>query len=109
MTTEPTTYRDVLTQAEAEARAARVTTTSYQLALDILRGAETYRGDVTITFDLAGDGNLFLDYRGKTIHRLTVNGAPLDPDWTGYRLTLPGDTLQQSNSVTIAYENDYEI
>jgi len=108
MTTEPTTYRDVLTQAEAEARAARVTNTSYQLALDILRGAETYRGDVTITFDLAGDGNLFLDYRGKTIHRLTVNGAPLDPDWTGYRLTLPGDTLQQSNSVTIAYENDYD-
>ncbi len=102
------THRDVLTQAEAEARAARVSNTSYQLSLDISRGAETYRGDVTITFDLTGSGSLFLDHRGKTVHRLTVNGSPLDADWTGYRLTLPATALGPHNTVTIAYENDYD-
>lgn len=108
MTTEAVLHRDVLTQAEARARATRVSNTGYQLSLDISRGAETYRGEVTITFDLTGRGSIFLDHRGKTIHRLTVNGTPVEPDWTGFRLTLPGDTLQQDNVVTIVYENDYD-
>ncbi|MEX0781393.1 MAG: aminopeptidase N [Dehalococcoidia bacterium] len=107
--TAQTQHRDVLTQGEAEARAARVSNTAYELALDLTAKAETYRGSVTITFDLEGSGDLFLDHRGKTIHRLEVNGRVIDsPDWTGYRLTLPGDALQAKNTVRIEYENDYD-
>jgi aminopeptidase N len=106
--TAPAQHRDVLTQAEAEARAARVSNTAYELALDLTAKAETYRGSVTIRFDLTGSGDLFLDHRGKTIHRLEVNGKELTPDWTGYRLTLPGGSLQAKNTVRIEYENDYD-
>ena len=41
-------HRDVLSQVDAEARAARVSKTGYRLALDITPGSATYRGDVTI-------------------------------------------------------------
>jgi len=103
-------HRDVLSQVDAEARAARVSKTGYRLALDITPGSATYRGDVTIAFDLTGRGSLFLDYRGKTIERLEANGQVIAaPEWTGYRLTIPGDALREgANELHIVYENDYD-
>jgi aminopeptidase N len=108
--TAPTSppQRDLLTQLDAEARAARVTNCAYELALDLKRGSETYRGDLTVTFDLAGGDDLFLDYKGKAIERLEVNGAAVEPAWTGYRLTLPGGALGAHNTVHIVYENLYD-
>jgi len=110
MTVSPVAPRDVLTQIEAEARAARVSQVAYDIDLSLTRGAETYRGDVTIRFDLEGAGELFLDFRGKRIDRLEVNGAAVEsPSWTGYRLTLPADRLAAgSNLVHVVYENDYD-
>ncbi len=89
--------RDVLTQTEAEARAAHVSNVRYEIALDITRGAETYRGDVTIHFHCAGEGDTFLDFRGKriTASRSTARRARRR-EWTGYRLTLPADALAAS-------------
>src|SRR5690606_29767803 len=90
-TTSATPARDVLTQIEAEARAARVSDVRYDLHISITPKSETYRGEVTITFALAEGGDLFLDHRGKTIETLEVNGQRIEsPDWNGYRLTLPG-------------------
>ncbi|MCC7364283.1 MAG: aminopeptidase N [Dehalococcoidia bacterium] len=108
MTSTPTVARDVLTQLEAEERAARVSNCRYEIALDIQANAETYHGDVTITFDLAGEGSIFLNHRGKTIHELTVNGAAVEPDWSAYRLTLPAASLAPHNTVRIRYENEYD-
>ena len=109
MTTAPAqpTSRDVLTQAEAEARAARVSQVSYDLSLGLTRGSSTYRGEVTIRFRLDGSGDTFLDFRGRTLERLEVNGQMLDaaPLWTGYRLTLPVAALAAENTVRVAYEN----
>ena len=100
--------RDNLTQLDAEARAARVKSCAYEISLELTRGAETYLGDVTLTFDLAGDGDLFLDFRGKTIQSLEVNGTRVDPKWDRYRLWLPQSALAKSNSVRLVYENDYD-
>ena len=108
------TGRDVLTQADAEARAARVSNVAYAIALDLTRGASTYRGDVSITFRYGApaegaSGPLFLDFTGKRIERLEVNGvAVASPDWTGYRLTLDGASLAADNAVRVVYENDYD-
>ncbi|MFN8585212.1 MAG: aminopeptidase N [Dehalococcoidia bacterium] len=102
--------RDVLTQAEAEARAADVNGVSYELSLDLRRGAETYRGEVTIRFRFDGGSDTFLDFRGKQIERFEVNGGQLDPAllWTGYRLTIPADALARDNVVRVVYENEYD-
>jgi aminopeptidase N len=98
----------VLTEAEAQQRAARVSDTSYDIALDLVAGKSTYRGDVTVRFNTTGEGPLFLDYRGREIELLEVNGRRLEPDWTGYRLTLPAEAVSGSMTVHIVYVNDYD-
>jgi aminopeptidase N len=101
-------HRDVLTQDEAAARAARISGCSYVLSLDLTAGSPTYRGDVTIRFADSGGGDTFLCFRGKTIDRMEVNGRAVEPTWTGYRLTLPGTALARENTVRIVYENEYD-
>ena len=100
--------RDVLTQAEAADRAARIGNVSYELNLDLRRGAPTYRGEITIRFDAREGGPTFLDFKGKTIETLEVNGRPLTPDWDGYHLLLPADALAPQTTVRMVYENDYD-
>jgi aminopeptidase N len=107
--TTATTPRDVLTQAEAESRAARITNCSYTLDLELTRGSATYTGDVTVTFDDSGSGDTFFCYRGKTIERYDVNGTLLTPSWDGYRLWIPGDALRPgANTIRIRYVNEYD-
>ena len=106
--TSITAHRDILTQAEAEARAARVTDVAYELAINITEGASTYRGDVSVSFRDHAEGDLFLDFRGKTIASLEINGVAAEPDWTGFRLTLPGGLLAAENHVRVRYENEYD-
>ncbi|MGI8926892.1 MAG: aminopeptidase N [Tepidiformaceae bacterium] len=103
-----TAARDILTQVEAEERARRISGAGYTLAIEIERGAEGYRGDVTVAFQVAGEGDTFLDFRGKRIDSLEVNGATIEARWNGYRLTLPGETLAPQTTVRICYENDYD-
>ncbi|MEX2546487.1 MAG: aminopeptidase N [Chloroflexota bacterium] len=100
--------RDILTQKEATDRASRVREAHYSIKLDLVKGRPTYRGDVTIRFQAQGDGPLFLDFRGRTIDRLEVNGTQVDPDWNGYRLTLAGWNVASDMTVRIEYENDYD-
>ncbi|MEO8625899.1 MAG: aminopeptidase N [Candidatus Limnocylindrales bacterium] len=106
--TNPVAARDVLTEAEAQGRAARVSDVSYEIALDLAGGIATYHGDVTVRFNTSGSGPLFLDFRGHEIDHLEVNGERLEPDWTGYRLTLPAAAVSGSMTVRIAYLNDYD-
>ncbi len=100
--------RDVLTQQEAADRATRVREAEYDIKLDLVRGQSTYRGDATISFAAQGDGSVFLDFRGKQIELLEINGSAVEPDWNGYRLTLPGAVLGADNTVRVVYENDYD-
>jgi aminopeptidase N len=104
----PAAARDVLTESEAQGRAARVTDASYDIALDLVAGQSTYRGDVTIRFNSSGSGDLFLDFRGRELELLEVNGQRLEPDWTGYRLTLPAEAVSGAMTVRVVYVNDYD-
>ena len=108
--TEPTPVqeRDILTQREAEARAARVSNCRYELAFDLKAGAPVYRGALTLTFDQRGADDLMLNFRGKRIERLELNGEAVAFDWTGRRLTLPGAALAPSNALRVEYENEYD-
>ncbi|MDA0364410.1 MAG: aminopeptidase N [Chloroflexi bacterium] len=111
MTNAPTapTTRDVLTQAEATTRASRVSEVTYELHIDLAKGRGSYGGDVTIRFALTGAGDLFLDFTGKQLTQLEVNGRELtDVSWTGHRLTLPADALAATNVVRVAYENEFD-
>jgi aminopeptidase N len=100
--------RDVLTHPEAAERAQRVHEAEYTISLDLRAGQPVYRGDVTISFQVAGGGPLFLDFRGLAIEHLEVNGTRIEPQWTGYRLTLPEAVVTDQMTVRVAYENDYD-
>jgi aminopeptidase N len=106
--TEAASARDVLTQVEARDRATRVGQADYDLAFDIVAGQSTYRGDATIRFATTGAGPLFLDFRGRNIELLEVNGASVTPDWNGYRLTVPADIVEPDMTVRVVYVNDYD-
>ena len=108
MTTGADAVRDVLTQEEAAARAARVGGVSYELRLDLVPGAERYRGEAAIRFGLAGEGDLHLDHRGGGVERLEVNGVAVEPSPGPYRLTLPAAALAARNEVRVAWEHDYD-
>ncbi|MCA9831653.1 MAG: aminopeptidase N [Dehalococcoidia bacterium] len=106
-TTAPTA-RDILTEEEAKARAARISNCSYRLDLILTAGAPVYRGDVTIAFDDVGTGDTYLCFRGKTIERLELNGKTIAPNWNGFRLFLPAAELRARNTVHVVYENEYD-
>jgi aminopeptidase N len=100
--------RDVLSQTDAADRAERVRQALYDIRLDLAAADATYRGDVTVRFDVNGDGLLFLDFRGRTIELLEINGAAVSPDWNGYRLTLPASVVTDHMVVHVMYVNDYD-
>jgi len=102
----PTT-RDVLTQEEARQRAEQVARPEYTLHLDLHAKVERYRGDLTVTFEMAEAGSTFLDCTSARLETVEVNGTVVDaPDWNAYRLTLHG-LRQGENTVHIVYENEY--
>ncbi|MGE3960591.1 MAG: aminopeptidase N [Dehalococcoidia bacterium] len=102
----PTT-RDVLTQEEARRRAEWVSQPEYELHLDLQQRVQRYRGEVTITFQMAQAGSTFLDCTAARLERVEVNGSVVDaPDWNAYRLNLHG-LKQGQNTVRVAYENEY--
>ena len=101
--------RDVLTQAEAATRAQRVARAAYEIELDLVAGQSTYRGDVTLRFGVSGEGPLFLDFRGREIELLEVNGREIEPEWTGFRLTLPANVVRGEMVVRVRYLNDYDV
>ena len=104
----PTQERDILTETDASARAERVSNARYELELDLTKGAPTYRGALMLTFDQSGEGDLTLNFRGKRIDLLELNGEAVSFEWLGRKLTLPGSVLAASNTLRIDYENDYD-
>ena len=106
--TQTAAARDNLTRDEAVARASRVSNCTYTLRLELGEKQATYSGDITITFDDSGTGDLQLDHRGKVLHSLVVNGHELQPTFSDYRIRIPGANLQPSNTVHIRYENEFD-
>ncbi len=103
-----TQERDILTEDAATTRAERISNCRYELTLDLTKGAPTYRGGITLTFDQQGAGDLMLNFRGKHIDLLELNGEQVDFTWRGRELTLPAASLAGSNTLHIDYENDYD-
>ena len=81
---------------------------AYALELDLDAGRTAYRGRARLRFPVAGEGDLFLDFRGGTIERLAVNGRDVAPERPGDRILLPAALLAAATEVEVAYENEYD-
>jgi len=105
--------RDLLTQAEATARAAAVSSVSYSIRLGLTAGSTSFSGRAEVRFTLAqsAEGAIFLCFRGQTIHAMRLNGSDVaTPAWNGYRLTLDQGLLKRGaeNRLEVEYENAFD-
>lgn len=105
--------RDLLTQAEAAARAAAVSGVSYSIRLGLTAGSTSFSGRAEVRFTLAqsAEGPIFLCFRGQTIHAMRLNGSDVaTPAWNGYRLTLDQGLLKRGaeNRLEVEYENAFD-
>ena len=97
-----------LTREEAQTRAALLDVTSYDIALDLTTGDQTFASTTTITFSCTQPGaSTFADLVDATVHEITLNGTALDPA-TSYaegRIALPD--LAASNVLVVKADCTY--
>ncbi|MBC9926895.1 MULTISPECIES: aminopeptidase N [unclassified Leucobacter] len=96
-----------LTRVEAVERAAIVRTSTYEVALDLTRGAETYQTVTTVRFAATAGASSFIDAISETVHSVVLNGVSLDPAevYADSRIQLP--QLQAENELTIVSDQRY--
>ena len=112
-----------LTKAEAQSRSTLVSEVNYTLALGLVKGGQTFHGKVTIDWsqsrvapDFVDDGDnkdcLFIDYKGKFIKSLVINGTTVPQNtknlWRNHRIYIPAEYQKKGiNHVVIDFETFY--
>ena len=96
-----------LTRDEAVARAATVTTTSYDVVLDLTRGEQTFSSTTTVRFTAAPGASTFIDLIAPRIHRIVLNGRELDPQqvYADSRICL--EDLGEDNELLVVADCAY--
>jgi len=97
-----------LSQADAAARAARVSNVDYVLDFT-LTGKESFGATTTLAFDLKDNADaLTVDLDKATIKSLSVNGKTVTPQYNGWFITLAAKDLKKGrNTVVVAYERPH--
>ena len=101
-----------LTRDEAATRSALVSVSTYRIELDLTTDDTTFSTTSTIAFTATEGGETFVDFIGRSVEEIVLNGRSLDPaeHYADSRVRLPG--LAPENTVTIratgAYTNTGE-
>ena len=87
-----------LTRAEASKRFESVQDVSYTLALALCKGGLTYHGSVKISYTCNKAADLFVDYTGKSISLLKVNGKQVSDEgvFKSHRINIMADQLLEN-------------
>ena len=100
-----------ITRDEALERAKLVSEVSYDVSVDVTRGAEVFGSVSIITFRCATPGaSTHVDLIARDVHEIVVNGTAIDPAtaWANGRIALSG--LLERNEVRVVadclYAND---
>jgi aminopeptidase N len=97
-----------LTRAEAEARAALLDVTAYDIALDLTWPGERFGSVTRVAFDCRTPGAAtFIDLIAPTVTGIILNGKKLDPasHFADSRIELP--ELQASNELVVEAEAEW--
>jgi aminopeptidase N len=101
--------RDVLSQTYATFRQQAVRHVAYDLRFRFDADKDTYTGEATVRFERQPSADdLTLDYVGRSVRSLTVNGKELPVDYNGAYITLPAKHLKPQNQVTITFAAAYD-
>ncbi|WP_132437876.1 MULTISPECIES: aminopeptidase N [unclassified Rathayibacter] len=92
---------DNLTRSEAQERASLIQVDAYDVALDLTRGAETFRSITTVRFTATEGASSFIDAITKTVHSVTLNGVELDPADVADGVRIRLDSLAAENVLRV--------
>lgn len=68
-----------LTRIEAQERRAIVDTQSYEVVLDLTKGAEVFGSRTVVRFTATPGASTFIDLIAREVREITLNGRALDP------------------------------
>ncbi|WP_061964121.1 aminopeptidase N [Demequina aurantiaca] len=95
-----------LTRVEAEARAAVITTDSYQVELDLTTSEDTFRSTSTVRFSATPGEATFIDLIAPRVHSIVLNGTELPlTAFEDSRIAL--SDLQAENELTVVADCAY--
>ncbi|WP_262364301.1 aminopeptidase N [Arthrobacter echini] len=96
-----------LTRDEARTRAALLTVQSYDISLDLTRGDRVFGSRTVVTFDAEQGASTFIDAVTDKVHRVELNGVPLEPREVsdGVRIQLP--VLAATNTLVVDADMPY--
>ncbi|RFA08788.1 aminopeptidase N [Subtercola boreus] len=96
-----------LTRDEARERASLVSTSSYDISLDLTTGPETFLSTTTVRFAATEGASTFIDAITKTVRSVTLNGTELDPAAVSDGVRIQLDGLQAENELTVVSDALY--
>ncbi|WP_147680248.1 aminopeptidase N [Actinomyces ruminicola] len=100
-----------LTREEAVARAAVVSTDSYDVVLDLSGAADpanaTFRSTTTVRFTATPGASTFIDLIAPAVHAVTLNGNALDPEQVFADSRIALADLQEDNELTVIADCAY--
>jgi aminopeptidase N len=97
-----------ITREETVQRAELLRVQTYDVQLDLTRGDKVFRSVSLITFDCTEPGaSSYADLVAETVHEITLNGSPVDPDtaWAQGRIALSG--LAATNELRVVADCAY--
>ncbi|KTR42428.1 aminopeptidase N [Curtobacterium oceanosedimentum] len=96
-----------LTRTEAQERAAIVDVQTYDVELDLTRGAETFGSTTRVRFSATQGASTFIDAITKTVHSITLNGTALDVAAVDDGVRIQLDDLQEQNELVVVADAMY--
>ncbi|MDB6426354.1 aminopeptidase N [Curtobacterium sp. 20TX0008] len=96
-----------LTRTEAQERAAIVDVQTYDVELDLTRGAETFGSTTRVRFTATPGASTFIDAITKTVHSITLNGSALDVASVNDGVRIQLDDLQEQNELVVVADAMY--
>ncbi|WIE65994.1 aminopeptidase N [Curtobacterium sp. MCLR17_036] len=96
-----------LTRIEAQERASVVAVQTYDVELDLTRGAETFGSTTRVRFTATAGASTFIDAITATVHSITLNGTALDVAAVNDGVRIQLDDLQEQNELVVVSDALY--
>jgi len=96
-----------LTRLEAQERKSVVDVQSYDVELDLTRGAEVFGSTTTVRFTATPGASTFIDALTRTVHSVTLNGAALDAAAVSDGVRIQLADLAAENVLEVVADAEY--
>ncbi|WP_439592695.1 aminopeptidase N [Microbacterium sp.] len=96
-----------LTRIEAQERRAIVDTQSYEIALDLTKGAEVFGSRTVVRFTATPGASTFIDLIARDVREITLNGRAIDPATAFADSRIALDGLEADNELVVDADTLY--